>query len=172
MPPEIKQVIVKYLDLIIDAMVPKKNLEFKNEGEQWRITLETDNNEVIIGENGQTLSAIQHLIRTLVHRAYPQDRTHFILDVTGFRSVRENNLTAKIPGIVQQSVLTDGKTIVLVGLSSYERLLVHRCLSDITGIETMSVGAATSRKLLIMPTSDVGTGGIENAIIINVDKIN
>jgi len=172
MSPQIKQAIIKYLDLVLDAMVDHKEMTFQNEGEQWRIILDTSNNQVIIGDNGQTLSAIQHMIRTLVHKAFPGDRTHFILDVVGYRSVREQNLTSKIPGIVKQSVLTEGKTIVLVGLSSYERLLVHRCLSDIKGIETMSVGVATSRKLLIMPTSDVGAGGIENAIIINVDKIN
>jgi R3H domain len=67
--------------------------------------------------------------------------------------------------------LKEGKTVILIQLSGYERKLIHSFLSDSKGLNTSSIGEGMDRKLLIMPTSEFGTSGIDEALIINLDNL-
>jgi predicted RNA-binding protein Jag len=64
--------------------------------------------------------------------------------------------------------LKQGLTVILVGLSGYERKLVHGILAEIKGLETSSVGPQDNRKLLVMPNSQIGNYGIENAKVVDL----
>jgi predicted RNA-binding protein Jag len=73
----------------------------------------------------------------------------------------------KIPHLAEYDVLEHGKTVIIVGLTSYERLQVHKLLQDTKGLNTTSVGGRGDRKLIIVPTSDIGSGGMESAKVVN-----
>jgi predicted RNA-binding protein Jag len=75
-----------------------------------------------------------------------------------------------LPDIVRSTVIEQGKTVVLIGLSGYERMIVHQLFSDIKGLSTNSVGADNARKLLIMPTSEFGSTGMDEAIVWDIAK--
>lgn len=169
----VEEKIRLFLNMILSSIDLEYTLEFLHEGEQWRVVvnLQNQDNAILVGEQGETLSALQHIIRTLVHKHLPEDKTHFIIDIAGYRKQREDILFEKIPDAVQNSVLAQGSTLVVVGLSSYERLLVHKILTDITGIQSMSVGGSTNRKLVVMPTTEVGSKGLEKAVIMDFSKL-
>ena len=169
----IKNQILTYLDLLIKKLDLEYNVLTSQEGDQVRFNIQTkpDKQSLIIGDSEETLAAIQHILRTLVHKNYPTDRSHFILDINNYRKERENHLTTKLPNLISKYTLGMGKSIVLTGLTSYERLLIHRYLSDIKDIQTISVGMSTARKLLIMPTSEAGVSGLDNAMVIDITMI-
>lgn len=172
MTNEYRDLVQHYLNLIYNQIIPGFEFDIDREGEQWRFNLITTlDTELAVGKEGETLRSVQHLVRVLAHRKFPEDRTHFLLDINGYRRNREYAISVKIPEIAQSEVLANGNTVILVGLSGYERLQVHKILSEIKGLNTNSVGPEGNRKLLIMPTSETGSGSMDTAKIIHINQI-
>jgi spoIIIJ-associated protein len=171
MSPELKEYIIHFATLIASQLDPEVTAEIDKEGNQWRVNLTTQNpnNELLL--EPEIIYSIQHIVRVLVHKKFPQDRTHFLFDVNDGRKKREQALNQKIPEIAQNIVLKDGQTIILTNLSAYERKLIHGILADINGLTTGSVGPENNRKLLIMPSSDVATGGMENSVVMTMKDL-
>jgi len=171
MTEELKTVIKSVINDSAAQIAKVESVEFKKEGDQWRVGIMTDNVKELIGDKGRVINAIQHYIRVAVHRKLPDDRTHFLIDINFRKLERESLLTKTIPSIADKNVLEKGKTVVFTGLNSYERLLVHKTLKEVKGIETTSVGEGVARKLIIRPTSEAGSLGIDNALIIPVENL-
>ena len=100
----VEEKIKKYIDLIVTAMGTKYTLEILKEGDQYRIVIDLEDkpNSLLIGTEGDTLSSFQHIIRTLVHKDLPDDKTHFIIDIGRYRRTREDLIDTK--GIQSMSV--------------------------------------------------------------------
>jgi spoIIIJ-associated protein len=162
-----RSTLTKIITSLVAPIVEDYEIEVQREGDQWRVNIHTQKIELVIGQEGEYLKSLQHLIRVLVHKIHPEDRTHFILDVGGYRLNREQILKEKARQIAQEEVLAQGTTLILTGLNSYERKLIHSILSDIEGLETSSVGTEGSRKLIIRPTSETGSTGMDNAKVIS-----
>lgn len=168
MHQELKDYIIQFASLLAGQLDPKAVVEIDKEGNQWRVNINTDSENSKLLLEPEVMYSIQHIIRVLVHKKYPSDRTHFLFDVNDGRKKREQALNQKIPELAQNKVLKDGQTIILINLSPYERKLVHGILAEINGLTTSSVGPENSRKLLIMPSSDIATGGMENSIVMSM----
>ena len=174
MIPTVEEKIKKYIDLIVSAMGTKYTTEIIKEGDQYRIVVDLEDkpNSLLIGTDGDTLSSFQHIIRTLFHKDLPDDKTHFIIDIGRYRRTREDLINNKIPEMVSTSVLVQGMTLMVLGLSSYERLIVHKSLSETKGIQSISVGGGNNRKLVVMPNSESSiNGGLERAILLDFTKV-
>jgi len=171
MTTEFRESILKSINLIINIVDESAKIEVGKEADQWRFNIITSKPEDLIGKDGELVRSIQHVARVLVHKIFPEDRTHFLVDVNGYRQKREHTINNKIPEIAQKEVLNIGNTVILIGLSGYERLQVHNYLSEIKGLSTTSVGPEDNRKLLIMPTSETGSIGMDNAKIIDINRL-
>lgn len=165
---QVQQLITEIIDPLVKIISPEAEMEFIKEGDQWRVKI-INGSQDLIGEKGETLRAIQHLVRICVHKKYPEDRTHFLIDMDDFRSKRELLIKTKVPELAQM-IMAEGKTMVLINLSGYERMLIHKLLADIKGLQTSSVGDRDNRKLLILPTSETGYTGIDESTIWDIDK--
>ncbi len=171
MDQDYRQFIVDLIKSLTQPIVHENvSVEFVKEGEQWRINLESPNIKKIIGDNKEIINSIQHIVRVTVSKRFPGDRTHFILDVKYFRQYREQFLNKFLPEKVQEEVLSNGISLILLNLTSYERRIVHKMMSETKGLETVSVGSGFERRLIIRPTSDIGSVNMEKAIVIDIDK--
>jgi spoIIIJ-associated protein len=161
------------LQLLIEPMTTSLEIKIVKEGEQWRVTVNTDQNELLVGFKGETIKAIQHIARVMVHKKFPDDRTHFLIDIGEYKKSRETLISSKITNIAEIEVLEKGKTLILTNLNSYERRIVHNLLNEIKGIETTSVGEEANRKLIIRPTSGelMATTGMDNALILDIEAL-
>jgi predicted RNA-binding protein Jag len=172
MQTELQNSIEKVLNQILPTLFSEYVLEFQKEADQWRILIYTEHeNPDLQDSTRDIIHSLQHYIRIYVHKLYPQDRTHFLIDINKYRVVREKKIKHTIPTIAEDKVLIQGKTVVLIGLSSYERMIIHNILDGIKGISTSSVGLGSQRKLLIMPNSETGAASMDNSIIINIDNL-
>jgi len=165
-----KDEISEILENLTKALVSDLTVKFEQEGEQWRIELNSDDNGLLIGHQGENLLAIQHILRTLFHSKHPRNRTHFVLDVSGYRSTRERFISNMIREMAYKEVLQDGGTIIIKGLNSYERRLIHNSLDEYKGMESSSIGDPENRRLVIRPTTGSATAGIEDAKVIDIEK--
>jgi spoIIIJ-associated protein len=105
----------------------------------------------LIGRHGQTLDAIQELMRMAVGRRLDQ-RVRVIVDVEDYRKRREARLAEHAREIAER-VRESGREEELEPMNSYERKLVHDAAADIDGVETESRGADPGRYVVILPAS-------------------
>jgi len=167
----LQKAIEEVVELLVQPIIGEYSIEILREGEQWRVNITGERASELLVFQGELLNSVQHLVRVLVHQRLPKDRTHFILDVGMARAKRERFINEEIPEIAKKEVLAMGMTIIVKNLSSYERRLIHQMLQEVEGLETMSVGEGNSRKLLIRPTSDTGSLGIDNSKIVDINAL-
>ncbi|NCU41577.1 MAG: KH domain-containing protein [Candidatus Moranbacteria bacterium] len=108
---------------------------------------------LLIGQNGENLRAIQYLIRLLVHKNLEEESTlPFLVDINGYRQQKDRALF----DLAEEAALQakqDSKPIILRIMNAYERRLVHLHLSERTDIKTESIGEGEERKVVVRPVS-------------------
>jgi predicted RNA-binding protein Jag len=171
METEIKNYIDSLLHLLLDSITKLESADYTKENNQWRIVLQAKDNNILLENNGELIKAVQHTIRVMVHVKYPPDRTHFFLDVGNYRKNREKIISIKIPQLAEEEVIGKGKTIIILNMTGYERMQVHQILADVKGLETTSVGEPNSRKLMVLPTSDIGMASQDDAIVFDINSV-
>jgi spoIIIJ-associated protein len=104
---------------------------------------------LLIGRNGQTLEAIQELMRMSVSRRLDQ-RVRVIVDVEDYRKQHESRLEERARELAEQALAT-GLEQELEPMNSYERKLVHDAAASVDGVETASRGDEPGRYVVIRP---------------------
>jgi spoIIIJ-associated protein len=173
MKEEFEQQLHSILKLLIEPIAPDPVIKITQEGDQWRVNINSEHNDLLVGYKGENVKAIQHITRVIIHKKFPEDKTHFLIDIGEYKRSREHVITGKITNLAEKEVQELGKTLILTGLSGYERKIIHGLLGDIKGIETTSVGESDNRKLLIRPTTGELTAGMgmDNAVVIDINKL-
>lgn len=166
MNPDYQKFLLEVIGSLLQPMGIDPEFVVEKESNQFRVTVNSKTNPIPNDPN--FIFSLQHIARVVSHHAFPDEKNHFLLDIAGAKKGREKLISERVPVLAQEIVLTKGTTIILIGLSGYERKLVHGILSEIKGLQTTSVGEPQNRKLLVMPTSDAGIGGIENAKVVNL----
>lgn len=92
-----------------------------------KISLPEEESGLFIGYHGETLQAIQRLVRISFYDELSEKR--FKLNVNDYREQRQEQLQEKIIGIAQR-VLETGESYTFPYLSAHDRFLVHSLLSE------------------------------------------
>src|SRR5581483_8098644 len=111
--------------------------------------VDDDNQGLLIGRRGETLSALQYLLNLIVNH---QTRSHsvFGVDIEGYRRRRETAL-GDLARRVADRVRQNGQAMTLEPMPPAERRIVHLTLSDDPDVETISIGEGEARKVAITP---------------------
>lgn len=112
-------------------------------------TVHPDDARLLIGEGGQNLAALEHLIRRLAHKDVPVPPSVFV-DVNGYRAHQIETLKDEVRDYAKR-VRLYRKEIRLRPMSSFERRVVHVALSEYPDLTTESVGADPQRTVVIRP---------------------
>ena len=137
----------KYIKDIVTGMGLEVNLETRRTQNNLQIKLHTDNNSIIIGKNGRTLSSIQTLVRQAIF-VQTNIYVNIILDVENYKEKQQKNieyLAKKLAKEVQKTKID----VKMDSMNSYERRLVHEILKDYKGIKTESEGEEPNRYVVI-----------------------
>lgn len=115
------------------------------------IILEIRGNDlgVLIGSRGETLNAIQYLMRLMVGHKLRR-RVDFVVDVEGYRQRREQAL-ARLAERMADKVMRRRQPISLEPMPPHERRIIHMTLRDYDEVTTHSVGEGKQRKVRILP---------------------
>jgi spoIIIJ-associated protein len=120
-------------------------------GGEGVITLDVSGDDlgILIGRRGQTLSALQYVVRLiLAHQT--QARVPVVIDVEGYKQRRYEALQALAHRMAEQ-VKARGRPFTLEPMLAYERRIIHLALADDPDVTTESVGEGEARKVVIMP---------------------
>jgi spoIIIJ-associated protein len=111
--------------------------------------LNDDEQGLLIGRRGETLSALQYILNLIVNH---QTRSHslFGVDVEGYRRRRETAL-GDLARRIADRVRQNGQAMTLEPMPPAERRIVHIALADDPDVETISIGEGDARKVAITP---------------------
>lgn len=121
----------------------------KQEDSHYRIDITSEDAQLLIGFKGQTLSALEHMMRVLSTKEEPADFT-LSVDVGGYRAKRMDELGRKTKEIAW-TVKQTGIKEVLPPMNAAERRHIHQLLNDIEGVIGESEGFGRDRRLVLKP---------------------
>ena len=109
--------------------------------------IEGEDSGLLIGRRGETLRALQFLVRYIVGRRLEM-RPMLMIDVEGYQERRHRALT-NLAQQVAQRVVTTGRSISLEPMPPNERRIVHLALADDTRVTTESTGLGEGRQVVV-----------------------
>ncbi len=107
---------------------------------------------VLIGRRGQTLDAVQELVRTAMQRRFER-RSRVLVDVDGYRARRLEKLLERAEEAVEE-VLASGEAQRLEPMDAIERRLVHQRVAETDGVVSTSHGREPARRIVIELSDD------------------
>jgi spoIIIJ-associated protein len=138
-----------FLEGLLDALELPGDLKIKIHEDFAEIEIVELGDGVLIGRRGQTLEAVQELLRSAMQREF-QRRSRVVVDVEGYRARRLEKLEEKAKEAVDE-VLRTGEPVRLEPMDAFERKAIHRLVADIEGIESRSQGRDPARRIVIEP---------------------
>jgi spoIIIJ-associated protein len=143
------EIMKEEVQKFFDATTFKTEVNVVSTGEVFLINVQTEEPKTLIGERGQTLVEIQHLLR-IVLRKKIQENFLIELDINGYKKKKEEALR-EIARDVADEVAFYRKEKILPPMSSYERRIIHLALKDRQDVETESVNEGQERRLVVKP---------------------
>jgi len=104
---------------------------------------------MLIGEHGNNLSALEHILKKIIRKKYGSDEK-FTLDINDYRMKRLEDLKQDVKAAAKEVRLYQ-KEVPLRSMSAVERRIVHLLLAEYPDITTESVGQEPERKVVIKP---------------------
>ncbi len=104
---------------------------------------------VLIGRQGETIDAIQHLAYRIAYKG-ERDRRGVTVDAAGYRERRAVALRAAADQAAEAAV-SDGRPVSLEAMTALERKVVHEHLKSRHDVETYSEGQEPDRRLVVAP---------------------
>ncbi len=129
------------------AIQPPSELD---DEETYYLNIEGEDLGNLIGRRGETLDALQHLVRLVVNQR-THKWPHIEVDVEHYKQRRERSLMRLAVSTADRAV-SEKRTLVLEAMPARERRIVHLALRGRTDVTTRSVGEDDSRKVTIIPT--------------------
>ncbi len=148
-----REVLVDLLRLMgVQASVESMlGYELAEEGEPPPIILNITGDDlgILIGRRGETLRALQYLVRLMVsHRL--KHWTNLVVDVESYLVRRRRTLESLALRVAEQ-VARSGRAQALEPMPAYERRMIHVALRKHPKVTTKSVGEGERRKVTIVP---------------------
>ena len=144
---DVKTFIKEYISELAKKMNTTINCEVTEKEQGLNVVLVSDNNAVLIGKDGKTLSSIQLLLRQALKK-YGSFNIKLNIDIANYKAKRERNIAFEVKKIAKEVIKTkiDAK---LDPMNSYERRIVHTVLADFPDLITESEGSEPNRCVVI-----------------------
>ena len=114
------------------------------------IELKTEDPQSLIGEGGETLAEIQHLLKAILKKQIPEEIFHIDLDVNDYKKKKADYLKELARSSADEVSLSK-KEKTLPPMRAFERRIVHLELSAREDVETASSGEEPERCVVIKP---------------------
>jgi spoIIIJ-associated protein len=132
--------------------IPFSEVKVKEDGEMIRVEVVSDQPSRLIGWHGETLNAVQHLVKSMIRTEKKMEKAPFIvMDVDGYRLMQEDKVR-RIAESKADFVRRTGARVTLPPMSPYFRRVVHMYISSTPGLSdlsTESIGEGDYRQVVI-----------------------
>ena len=144
---DIKNFIREYIEKVTTEMGLDTKIEINEDEDVFSVKMFSNNNPILIGKDGRTLTSLQNLIRqTLSNQIKFNVKVN--LDASNYRQKKERFFEKDIKNIINDVMRTKDE-IKLDPMNSYKRRIVHSIASEYYNIETESFGEEPNRYVVI-----------------------
>ena len=155
MKEEQKEKIIAAIEKILSLMNVTGAVNVIETTDGISFMIKTEEAGILIGENGQNLDALSHIIRKICHRYLEEgkeetDSVHFSVDVNDYlvKKIEDLKVLAKMNA---QKAIYFKKEIEMEPMPAHERRIVHSILTEHPNIKTESAGTGYLRRVVIKP---------------------
>jgi len=140
---EISQLFFTKMNLGIEV-------EVKSQDSTVDINLKLDEPQILIGERGQTLAEVQHLLRAVLRKQLGRSQEHFYinLDINDYKKKKAEYLK-EIARTAADEVALTKKEKKLPPMPAFERRIIHLELAPREDVVTESIGQEPERYVVI-----------------------
>jgi spoIIIJ-associated protein len=133
----------------VEVIIPEA--EFNDEGEANPVILNITGDDlgILIGRRGQTLDALQYLVRLITSKE-TISKTSIMIDVENYKQRRYADLRVLALNIAEQ-VKASKTSLKLEPMTAFERRIIHLTLANDPDVATESTGEGEFRKVGIVP---------------------
>ena len=124
-------------------------------GEEGSLVIPIDLNieepQIFIGQNGQTLNEIQHLLKAILRKNI-DEQFYIDLDINDYKK-KKIAFLKDMARTVADEVALYKKERVLAPMPPYERRIIHLELAEREDVVTESFGEGKERRVVVKPRS-------------------
>jgi len=136
-----------FLEGLLDAMDLPGDLRIKLHDDHAELEVIDIGSGALIGRRGQTLEAIQELVRCSLQRQF-QRHARVKIDAEGYRARRMEKLVEKADEAID-AVLDGGEPERLEPMDVFERKAIHQLVAEVDGLTSRSQGREPARRVII-----------------------
>ncbi|PIZ71703.1 hypothetical protein COY07_04450 [Candidatus Peregrinibacteria bacterium CG_4_10_14_0_2_um_filter_43_11] len=148
----IKETLEKLLEVLKLSFVGVKVV--KEDENAYCAQIETENSSLLIGWHGETLAALQHLLKCLLWKGGLDSKVQVIVDVDHYKRRQEESVIRLAERKAEMAIQSQ-KEVLLPPMSSYFRRKVHLYLASAQqykdAVITESTGQGEDRQIKIIP---------------------
>jgi spoIIIJ-associated protein len=153
MKPQL-EIIKNAIETLLSKLSVKGEVEFVETTEGIRFLIKTYEGALLIGENGQNLLALNHIVKKIADKILGEEKKEekivFSLDVNDYQAKKIEDLK-NLARLNAQRVRYFKKEITMNPMTSFERRVIHAVLTELPDITTESTGEEPNRRVVIKP---------------------
>jgi len=148
----IKETLEKLLDIL---KISYTGVKITKEGKDVYYTeIETANSSLLIGWHGETIAALQHILKCLLWKQGVESKKQVIIDVDGYKKRQEESVI-RLAERKAELAVSSQKEVKLPPMNPYLRRKVHTHLANSDKFKnlviTESIGEGEQRQVRILP---------------------
>ena len=137
------------LQKLVDSVTSDAEIVVKSSSKQIVYTIRGGNSAALIGKKGQTLEAIQYLLKKIVNKS-SEHKTRIIVDIEGYFSKRLDDLQKQAFRIAEKAC-QKGKPVIIGKFNPQDRKIIHSALKNDHRVKTQSMGEGYLKKIIVLP---------------------
>lgn len=143
-----KELIIEKIQELLKLVDVTAEVEVAETDEAFTVSIDAkDDNALLIGKHGNTLSSLEYIIYILVSKNLSTPK-RILVEIGGYREERESYL-ADLAQRLKEEVVETGVEKTVRGLKPWERRHIHMTLSEDADVTTESMGEDRDRVLII-----------------------
>lgn len=127
----------------------------------FRFVVSTPDSAILIGERGDRLLALNHLVKRIVERELKDENISFLIDVNDYQKKRIDEIRMKAHMLAERARYFKS-SVEMDPMSSYERMIVHAEFTETPDIGTESAGYGKDRHVVLKYTEEKVPATVES----------
>lgn len=141
------KIIKEEAEALLEKIDSQGSVEVSEKDEIFNVHIDTDENALLIGKHGNTLSSLELVLAQIVAKKTGEFK-RIVIEVGGYREAREDYLR-DLSQRLHDEVVETGSEKTVRGLKPWERRVIHMHLSEMGDVNTESEGEERDRVLVI-----------------------
>ena len=148
--PELVAMVREMSEGLLENMGFPSKVDAEKTSHGIRIAIDAgERDQFLIGKDGETLSAFQHLVGRMIRAKMPEESPPRVeVDVAGFRDRQIEGLREMARGLMEE-VRRTGEEVSTEPLPASERRIVHLEVAETPGMETVTIGDGFFKRVVI-----------------------